>query len=117
MDKNIAVYNNSTGIVEVMKSLFIGEDLNMMKVSTLEELLKLVKDESIHLILVDLELEGSGLGYGMEIIQHIRKCTVIPIIVISSQTAETAKIMSLNVGADVREINDMSGDIVIGTFL
>ena len=71
MDKNIAVYNNSTGIVEVMKSLFIGEDLNMMKVSTLEELLKLVKDESIHLILVDLELEGSGLGYGMEIIQHI----------------------------------------------
>lgn len=98
MDKNIAVYNNSTGIVEVMKSLFIGEDLNMMKVSTLEELLKLIKDESIHLILVDLELEGSGLGYGMEIIQHIRKCTVIPIIVISSQTAETAKIMSLNVG-------------------
>ena len=100
MDKNIAVYNNSTGIVEVMKSLFIGEDLNMMTVSTLEELLKLIKDESIQLILVDLELEGSGLGYGMEIIQHIRKCTVIPIIVISSQTAETAKIMSLNVGAD-----------------
>lgn len=100
MYKNIAVYNNSTGIVEVMKSLFVGDGLNMMKAPNLEELLKLIKCENIHLILMDLNLEGSGLGCGIEIIQHIRKCTVIFVIVVSSQTAETAKIMSLKVGAD-----------------
>ena len=48
MDKNIAVYNNSTGIVEVMKSLFIEKDINMMKVSTLKEILKLIKEERIN---------------------------------------------------------------------
>ena len=100
MNKNIAVFNNTTGVVERMKSLFEGEGVNMIKVATLIELLTLIKDDNIHLILMDLELEGSGLGYGIEIVQQIRKCTAIPIIVVSDQTAETAEIVSLNVGAD-----------------
>ncbi len=100
MNKNIAVFNNTTGVAEIMKSLFVGEGFNIIKVATLNELLSLIRYDNIHLIIVDLELEGSGLGDGIEIIQHIRKCTAIPIIVVSAQTAETAKIMSLNVGAD-----------------
>lgn len=100
MNKNIAVFNNTTGVAEIMKSLFAGERFNMIKVATLNELLSLIRYGNIHLILVDLELEGSGLGYGIEIIQHIRKCTAIPVIVVSAQTAETAKIISMNVGAD-----------------
>ena len=100
MNKNIAVFNNTTGVAEIMKSLFVGEGFNMIKAATLNELLSLIRYDNIHLILVELELEGSGLGDGIEIIQHIRKCTAIPIIVVSAQTAETAKIMSLNVGAD-----------------
>lgn len=100
MNKNIAVFNNTTGVAEIMKSLFWGEGFNIIKAATLNELLSQIRYDNIHLIIVDLELEGSGLGDGIEIIQHIRKCTAIPIIVVSAQTAETAKIMSLNVGAD-----------------
>lgn len=100
MNKNIAVFNNTTGVAEIMKSLFVGEGFNIIKAITLNELLSLIRYDNIHLILMDLELEGSGWEYGMEIIQHIRKCTAIPVIVVSAQTAETAKIMSLNVGAD-----------------
>ena len=100
MNKNIAVFNNTTGVAEIMKSLFVGEGFNIIKDVTLNELLSLIRYDNIHLILMDLELEGSGWEYGMEIIQHIRKCTAIPVIVVSAQTAETAKIMSLNVGAD-----------------
>ena len=100
MNKNIAVFNNTTGVAEIMKSLFVGEEFNIIKAVTLNELLSLIRYDNIHLILMDLELEGSGWEYGMEIIQHIRKCTAIPVIVVSAQTAETAKIMSLNVGAD-----------------
>ena len=100
MNKNIAVFNNTTGVAEIMKSLFVGEGFNIIKAVTLNELLSLIRYDNIHLILMDLELEGSGWEYGMEIIQHIRKCTAIPVIVVSAQTAETAKIMSLNVGAD-----------------
>ena len=100
MNKNIAVFNNTTGVAEIMKSLFVGEGFNIIKAVTLNGLLSLIRYDNIHLILMDLELEGSGWEYGMEIIQHIRKCTAIPVIVVSAQTAETAKIMSLNVGAD-----------------
>ena len=100
MNKNIAVFNNTTGVAEIMKSLFVGEGFNIIKAVTLNELLSLIRYDNIHLILMDLELEGSGWEYGMEIIQHIRKCTAIPVIVVSAQTAETAKIKSLNVGAD-----------------
>ena len=100
MNKNIAIFNNTTGVAEIMKSLFVGEGFNIIKAVTLNELLSLIRYDNIHLILMDLELEGSGWEYGMEIIQHIRKCTAIPVIVVSAQTAETAKIKSLNVGAD-----------------
>ena len=100
MNKNIAVFNNTTGVAEIMKSLFVGEGFNIIKAVTLNELLSLIRYDNIHLILMDLELEGSGWEYGMEIIQHIRKCTAIPVIVVSAQTAETAKIKSLNVGVD-----------------
>lgn len=40
------------------------------------------------------------MGHGIETIELIRRSTAIPVIVMSSQVAETAKIMSLNVGAD-----------------
>lgn len=100
MSKNIAIFNNTTGIAETMNSLFGGEGLNVIKAATLNELLSLIRYEDIHLILVDLELEGRGLQRGVEIIQYIRNSTVIPVIVISAQTVEVAKIMLLNAGAD-----------------
>lgn len=100
MKRNIVLYNNSTGVVGVMQTLFVGEGLDVVSVPTLDDLLQLIKHENVHLILLDIELEGNGLGYGIETIEYIRRCTAIPVIVMSSQTAEVAKIMSLNVGAD-----------------
>ena len=100
MRKNILVYNNTTGIVELIPPLFDQEELNVIAAPTLEALLMLMKSEHIHMILVDIELDASGWGHGMETIHYIRKNVGIPFIVISSQTAETAKIMALNVGAD-----------------
>ena len=97
--KNIAVFNNSTGVVGVLESLLNGE-VHMISASTLEELLQLLKCENIHLILFDVDLDEIGLEYGLEMIQSIRKSTGLPLIVISSTIVKTAMIMSLNVGAD-----------------
>ena len=52
------------------------------------------------LLLLDVELDGRGWGEGIEMIHDIRNMTTIPIIIISAQGAETAKIMALNAGAD-----------------
>lgn len=98
--KNIAVFNNSTGVVGVLEALLIG-DVHMINASTLEELLQLLKCENTHLILFDVDLDKIGLEYGLEMIQSIiRKSTGVPLIVISSTIVKTAVIMSLNVGAD-----------------
>lgn len=100
MEKNIMVYNNNTGIVEAMGALFAGEGLHMMVASEVEELFNILEYEDIHLLLIDVELDGKGWGSGVELIQYLRRRTTMPIIVVSAQMAETAKIMALNAGAD-----------------
>lgn len=100
MEKNIVVFNNYTGIVEVMTPLFAGEGLNILVASSLKELHRILVDEEIHLMLIDVELEAKGMGSGIEMIAKLREMSSIPMIIVSAQVAETAKIMALNAGAD-----------------
>ncbi|MCM1046391.1 MAG: response regulator transcription factor [Candidatus Gastranaerophilales bacterium] len=100
MDKMILVFNNSTGIAETMAPLFAGEGLMMTVVSSLKELYRTLEQKEIHLMLIDVELGADGWGSGIEMIATLRRKSSVPIIIVSRQTAETAKIMALNSGAD-----------------
>lgn len=100
MEKNIIVFNNDTGIVENMRPLFAKEGLHMVVASARDELFAALDRESIHLMMVDVKLDTRDMGSGIELIAELRKKSRIPIIIISSQVAETAKIMALNAGAD-----------------
>lgn len=100
MEKNIVVFNNNTGVVEIMSPLFAGEGIHMTVASDFEELMKILDNDEVQLMLVDIELAGNGWCSGIELITYLRSKTSIPIIIISSQTSETAKIMALNAGAD-----------------
>ncbi len=100
MTKTILVFNNSTGIMDRMAPLFTGEGLKMVQVSTVEELHQNLERKTVHLMLIDVELEAEGWGNGIELIAGLRKRSSVPIIIVSRQTAETAKIMALNSGAD-----------------
>lgn len=100
MKTNIAVFNNNTGIVEKVNSLFVGEDIHMTVVPDVGMLSAILEKEEIHLLLVDVELDDSGWGRGIELLSDIRKKSRIPIIVLSAQASESAKIMALNAGAD-----------------
>lgn len=100
MDKMILVFNNSTGIAESMAPLFAGEGLMMTVVSSLKELYWTLEQKEIHLMLIDVELGADGWGSGIEMIATLRRKSSVPIIIVSRQTAETAKIMALNSGAD-----------------
>ena len=95
-----AVYNNNTGVVETMSSLLAGEGLKMVAVTGRAQLQELLRAQEIQLLLLDVELDGRGWGEGIEMIHDIRNMTTIPVIIISAQDAETAKIMALNAGAD-----------------
>ena len=56
--------------------------------------------QEIHLMLVDVELNDKGWDKGIEMIASLRKKSSVPVIVVSAQSAETAKIMALEAGAD-----------------
>ncbi len=100
MENQIVVFNNHTGIVEQMVSLLVGEGIKMLTVSTVKELFATLHMANVHLMLIDMELEGNGLGSGVDLITRLRQKSAIPIIVVSKQVAESAKIMALNAGAD-----------------
>ncbi len=100
MEKRVAVYNNNTGVIEIMSSLLAGEGLKMVAVTGRAQLQELLRAQEIQLLLLDVELDGRGWGEGIEMIHDIRNMTTIPVIIISAQDAETAKIMALNAGAD-----------------
>ena len=100
MEKNILIYNNQTGIAEKMAPLFVGEGLSVLLAADLEQLHNLLEKAEIHLMLVDVELNDKGWDKGIEMIAGLRGRSSIPLIVVSAQSAETAKIMALEAGAD-----------------
>lgn len=100
MEKKVLVYNNNTGIAEKMGALLEGEGMSMLVSANLEQLQRMLDTEKIHLMLIDVELNDKGWDKGIEMIAALRKKSSIPLLVVSSQSAETAKIMALEAGAD-----------------
>lgn len=98
--KNILVYNNNTGIVESMSPLFAGEGYHVAVAEDYRELADILEEQSIHLLIMDVELQTKGFVSGIEVIADIRKRSSVPIIVISANGGESTKILALNAGAD-----------------
>ena len=98
--KNILIYNNQTGIADKMKPLFSREGLETVVVADAEQLYYAIETMEIHLLLLDVELNDKGWDKGIEMIINLRRKSSVPLIVISTQSAETAKIMALEAGAD-----------------
>ena len=99
MKKRILIYNNRTKIAEEMEPLLIGEGFEYIVAADVQELHEKLSQE-IHLMLVDVELNDKGWDKGIEMIASLRKKSSVPVIVVSAQSAETAKIMALEAGAD-----------------
>ena len=97
--RKVLVYNNQTGIAEKMEPLFAGEGLEMLVAADEEELKGLLQEKEIQLMLVDVALNDKGWDKGIELIADLRRASSIPLIVVSDQSAETAKIMALEAEA------------------
>ena len=64
MEKRVAVYNNNTGVIEIMSSLLAGEGLKMVAVTGRAQLHELLRAQEIQLLLLDVELDGRGVSTG-----------------------------------------------------
>lgn len=100
MGRHILVYNNRTKIMEKMAPLFAAEGFTVVTASDEEQLFDILKTDRIELILMDVMLGEKDWDKGIELIAGVRKRSKIPVIVVSEQAAETAKIMALEAGAD-----------------
>lgn len=100
MQKKILIYNNTTGIADRIEPLLMGKKMEVLVAESAAALERKLQKKEIHLLLVDLELEDKGWDKGIEMIATLRAKSRIPLIVVSGQSAETAKVMALEAGAD-----------------
>lgn len=72
----------------------------MRAVESYKALLGELFSQTAQLLIVDVKLENKSWGNGVEMIAEIRSKSSIPIIVVSEENSESAKILALNAGAD-----------------
>lgn len=94
---HIIIYNNNTGILEVMRPLFAGEAYQVSEENNLEQLLRDMRNQQVQLLITDVELQNAD---GIEVIRKIRSSSSVPVIVLSQNSAELTKVEALNAGAD-----------------
>ncbi|MBR1853871.1 MAG: winged helix-turn-helix domain-containing protein [Lachnospiraceae bacterium] len=100
MEKCIMIYNDNTGTSGRVNYLLRGEGIELFVVKDRKRLFDLLEEDRMELLLFDLELDGLDWYYGVELLSEIRRQSNIPIIVVSAQKMESAKIMALDAGAD-----------------
>ena len=98
--RRILIYHRANQVVEKMAPVFRKEEYEMKIATKAEEVYEMLDKEKVHLLLLDIELGNKGWDRGIEMIAKLRNLTGMPMIVMCSQTAETAKIMALEAGAD-----------------
>ena len=102
MDKKVVIYNNNTGITASLRPLLRGENIKLLVAENRKQLRQIMGAEQIHLLITDVvwSEQDQDITEGLETLQRIRQMSSLPIIVVSSRSDETSKILALNAGAD-----------------
>ncbi len=96
----ICVYNNDTGIADAIELLCLQNDMTLFRVGTERQLFQELREKRPSLVIIDIQMDEKGMGGELELITALRKESRVPLLVLSSEKSETAKIMALNAGAD-----------------
>lgn len=100
MIMNILVYQDCSNIVEILKPLCAGEEINIQKLESIQMMETSSLWNNVHLVLLDIFPNDEHRVEGIKLIKKIRDECKAPIIVISNQKSEAVKIMALEAGAD-----------------
>ena len=94
---NILVCDDDKEIVKAIEIYLVKENYNVLKAYNGEECLKLLEENTIHLIILDVMMPKKD---GIETVEEIRKTKTIPVIMLSAKSEDEDKINGLNLGAD-----------------
>lgn len=94
---NILVCDDDKEIVEAIEIYLQQEGYQVFRAYDGEDALKILKEEEIHLLIIDVMMPKLD---GIRATLKIREESSIPIIILSAKSEDTDKILGLNVGAD-----------------
>lgn len=94
---NILVCDDDKEIVKAIEIYLNKESYNVLKTYNGEEALKVLKNNTIHLVILDIMMPIKD---GIETLNEIRKTESIPVIMLSAKSEDEDKINGLNLGAD-----------------
>ena len=94
---NILVCDDDKDIVEAIEIYLQQEGYQVFRAYDGEDALKILKEEEIHLLIIDVMMPKLD---GIRATLKIREESSIPIIILSAKSEDTDKILGLNVGAD-----------------
>lgn len=94
---NILVCDDDKEIVEAIEIYLQQEGYQVFRAYDGEDALKILKEEEIHLLIIDVMMPKLD---GIRVTLKIREESSIPIIILSAKSEDTDKILGLNVGAD-----------------
>ena len=97
MKTNILVVDDDREIVDAIEIYLLQEEFNVFKAYDGEEALLALKQNDIHLILLDIMMPKLD---GIHAAIKIREYSSVPIIFLSAKSEDSDKILGLNIGAD-----------------
>ena len=97
MEYNILVVEDEIEICNAIEIYLKKEGYNILKAYNGNQALEKVKENEIHLVLLDIMMPEKD---GMETLEELRKTKSIPVILLSAKSEDYDKIGGLNSGAD-----------------
>ncbi len=94
---NILIADDEKEIVRLLKIYIEANDNHVFEANDGETALRILKEENIDLIIVDIMMPGKN---GYEIIKEVRKGNYIPVLVISAKVELSDRILGIDLGAD-----------------
>ena len=94
---NILICDDQPDIVNALKIYLTPEGYQLFEAFTGLEALEVVKEQDIHLILMDIMMPGMD---GITATAKIRELSNVPIILLTAKSETEDKVLGLNVGAD-----------------
>ena len=94
---NILVVDDDKEIVGAIEIYLKKEGYNILKAYNGNQALKIMEENEIHLVILDIMMPGKD---GMETLEEIRKDKSMPVILLSAKSEDYDKIGGLNSGAD-----------------
>ncbi len=97
MNNRILLVEDDTEISEMLRNYLTAENYEVVCAADGQEACECFDHTEFHMVLLDLMIPKIS---GMDVMQHIRKSSVVPVIIISAKDSETDKTLELGLGAD-----------------